>query len=92
MNADNTDQNQDGFGELLRCPASAILGRRGDARPESVKFLLELLRMFHMVLGITPAKPEHERRYLLLWTVALVLVILIMVGVALLVVPRIIQH
>jgi hypothetical protein len=48
--------------------------------------------MFHMVLGITPAKPEQERRYLLLWTVALVLVILIMVGVALLVVPRIVHH
>jgi hypothetical protein len=61
------------------------------ARTLSVKFLLELLRMFHTVLGITPAKPEHERRYLLLWTVALVLVILIMVGVALLVVPRIIH-
>jgi hypothetical protein len=45
--------------------------------------------MFHTVLGITPAKPEHERRYLLMWTVALVLVILIMVCVVLLVVPRI---
>jgi len=56
-----------------------------------VKFLLELLRMFHTVLGITPARPEHERRYLALWTVALVLVILIMMGVALLVVPRIIH-
>jgi hypothetical protein len=54
-----------------------------------VKFLLELLRMFHTVLGITPARPEHERAYLLAWTVALVLVVLIMVGVVLLIVPRI---
>jgi hypothetical protein len=45
--------------------------------------------MFHTVLGITPAKPEHERAYLLGWTVALVLVILVMVGVVLLIVPRI---
>ena len=49
------------------------------------------MRMFHTVLGITPAKPEHERRYLLVWTVTLVLVILIMAGVVLLVVPRIIH-
>jgi len=56
-----------------------------------VKFLLELLRMFHTVLGITPARPEHERRYLLMWTVALVLVILTMVLVALVVVPRVVH-
>lgn len=56
-----------------------------------MKFLLELLRMFHAVLGITPAKPEHERRYLLLWAVALVMILLIMVAFALLIVPRVIH-
>jgi hypothetical protein len=47
--------------------------------------------MFHAVLGITPAKPEHERRYLLLWTLALIAVILISIATALLLVPRIMR-
>ena len=54
-----------------------------------VNFLLMLLRMLHTVLGITPPKPEHERRYLLLWTVSLIVVILISIGTVLLLVPRI---
>jgi len=56
-----------------------------------VNFLLQLLRMFHTVLGITPPKPEHERAYLFVWMGALVMVILIMVGFALLIVPRIMR-
>ena len=56
-----------------------------------MKFLLELMRMLHTVMGITPAKPEHERSYLLMWAVALLLVVLIMVGVVLLVVPRVVH-
>jgi len=93
MNADNGDQNSGCPRRAAPLPRRCYLGIGwATPGPESVKFLLELLRMFHMVLGITPAKLEHERRYLLLWSVALVLVILIMVGVALLVVPRIIHH
>jgi hypothetical protein len=57
----------------------------------TVNFLLQLLRMFHTVLGITPPKPEHERAYLLLWSGALVMVILIMVVFALLIVPHIMR-
>jgi hypothetical protein len=45
--------------------------------------------MLHTVLGITPPKPEHERRYLLFWTVSLIMVILIGIGAILLLVPRI---
>ena len=45
--------------------------------------------MFHAVLGITPAKPEHERRFLLLWTFAVIVVVLISIATALLLVPRI---
>ncbi|HEX4603447.1 MAG TPA: hypothetical protein VH724_05585 [Candidatus Angelobacter sp.] len=56
-----------------------------------MNFLLALLRMFHMVLGITPAPPEHERRYLLLWTVALMVVILIGIGTIVLLAPRIMR-
>ena len=47
--------------------------------------------MFHTVLGITPPKPEHERAYLLLWTAAMVMVLLIMVALVLLIVPRIMR-
>jgi len=56
---------------------------------DAVGFLLQMLRMLHTILGITPAKPEHERRYLLLWTVALIMVLLTGIACILLLVPRI---
>jgi hypothetical protein len=42
-----------------------------------MKFLLEMMRLLHAVLGITPAEPEHERFYLFIWigTFTLILVI-----------------
>jgi hypothetical protein len=43
--------------------------------------------MFHAILGITPAEPEHERRYLLLWTVTLTLIFLLGLASILLLVP-----
>ena len=55
----------------------------------AVNFLLQLMRMGHTILGITPARPEHERAYLLGWIVALLLVALIAVGLVLFLVPRI---
>ncbi len=33
----------------------------------SLKPLLEAMRAFHYVVGITTPKPEHERKILLLW-------------------------
>lgn len=54
-----------------------------------VKFLLQLMRMGHMILGITPARPEQERAFLLGWIVALVVVVLISVALMLFLVPRI---
>lgn len=54
-----------------------------------MKFLLQLLRMFHAVMGITPAKPEDERKFLLLWIGALAMIVLIAIGFVLLLVPRI---
>jgi len=33
----------------------------------SLKPLLEAMRAFHYVIGITTPKPEHERKILLLW-------------------------
>ena len=54
-----------------------------------MNFLLQLMRMGHTILGITPAKPEHERLFLLGWIAALLLVVLIAVGLVLFLVPRI---
>ncbi len=36
-----------------------------------MEFLFKIMRMLHAVVGITPAEPEHERAYLLLWLGAL---------------------
>ena len=54
-----------------------------------VNFLLQLMRLGHTILGITPPRPEHERAFLLGWIVALLLVALIAVGLVLFLVPRI---
>ncbi len=54
-----------------------------------MNFLLQLMRMGHTILGITPARPEHERAYLLGWIAALLLVALISVGLVLFLAPRI---
>ena len=54
-----------------------------------MKLLLELMRIFHSILGITPADPEHERAYLFLWLGVFVLILSIVVGCVFLLVPRI---
>jgi hypothetical protein len=56
-----------------------------------VEFLLKLMRLGHAILGITPAKPEHERAYLLGWTLSLLLIIAFAVGLLLLLVPKIMR-
>jgi hypothetical protein len=56
-----------------------------------VEFLLKLMRIGHAILGITPASPEHERAYLLGWTLSLLLIIGLTVGLLLLLVPRIMR-
>ena len=57
----------------------------------SLKPLLEAMRAFHYVIGITTPKPEHERKILLLWIA--VFFGLLGLGVALVVflIPRIFQ-
>ena len=47
------------------------------------------MRLGHMILGITPPRPEHERAFLLGWIAALLLVALLTVGLVLFLVPRI---
>jgi hypothetical protein len=59
--------------------------------PGSVEFLLKLMRMGHAILGITPAKPEHERAYLLGWTLSLIVIIALSMYLVLFLVPRIMR-
>jgi hypothetical protein len=54
-----------------------------------LNFLIQLMRMGHMILGITPARPEHERAFLLGWIVVLLLVVLASVALMLFLIPRI---
>jgi hypothetical protein len=56
-----------------------------------VEFLLKLMRISHAILGITPAKPEHERAFLLGWVLSLLLIIAMAIGLMLLLVPRIMR-
>lgn len=56
-----------------------------------MEFLLQLMRIGHAILGITPAKPEHERAFLLAWIVSLLLIVAMAIGLMLLLVPRIMR-
>jgi len=56
-----------------------------------VEFLLKLMRISHAILGITPAKPEDERAFLLGWIVSFVLIIALTVAVLFFLVPRIMR-
>lgn len=56
-----------------------------------MEFLLKLMRISHAILGITPAKPEHERAFLLGCIVSLLLIIAMAIGLMLLLMPRIIR-
>ena len=56
-----------------------------------MEFLLKLMRMGHTILGITPAKPEHERAYLLGWILSLLLITAFAIGLLLLLMPRIMR-
>jgi hypothetical protein len=47
------------------------------------------MRMGHIIMGITPPRPEHERAFLLGWIVALLLVALASIALILFLVPRI---
>jgi hypothetical protein len=55
----------------------------------TMKFLLELMRILHTLVGITPAEPEHERTYLLLWSGAFALIIVAVIAFVLIFMPRI---
>jgi len=54
-----------------------------------VEFLLKLMRISHAILGITPARQEDERAFLLGWIVSLVLIIALAVATFVFLLPRI---
>jgi hypothetical protein len=56
-----------------------------------VEFLLKLMRIGHAILGITPAEPEHERAYLLGWTLSLIVIVALSIALMLFLVPRIMR-
>jgi hypothetical protein len=55
-----------------------------------VEFFLNLMRISHAILGITPAEPKDERG-LLLWIVSLGLILAFTVTVLLFLLPRIMR-
>ena len=56
-----------------------------------MKYLLEIMRVFHYVVGITTPKPEDERKILFLWIGVLFALVLIALGTAVLVIPRVLR-
>jgi hypothetical protein len=49
------------------------------------------MRISHAILGITPAKPEHERAFLLGWILSLLLITAVGIGLLLLLMPHIMR-
>ncbi|HEY7404031.1 MAG TPA: hypothetical protein VIB39_10950 [Candidatus Angelobacter sp.] len=56
-----------------------------------MKYLLEIMRVFHYVVGITTPKPEDERKILFLWIGVLIALVLIAIGTAVLVIPHVVR-
>jgi len=56
-----------------------------------VKYLLEVMRLFHYAVGITTPKPEDERKILFLWIGILVGLIAMAVGLFLFIVPHVLR-
>lgn len=54
-----------------------------------MEFFLQLMRMLHAVLGITPAEPKQERTYLWLWVGAFALIFVVVAAFVVLFAPRI---
>jgi hypothetical protein len=80
------------FARCCEC-YSELINRNQQRRETSfpVEFLLNLMRISHAILGITPAKPEDERGLLLLWIVSLGLILAFTVTVLLFLPPRIMR-
>lgn len=58
---------------------------------DSMKALLQAMRMFHYMLGITAPAPKDERKILLLWITIILLLILLGVGFAFFIITRVLR-
>jgi len=56
-----------------------------------VKYLLEVMRLFHYAVGITTPKPEDERKILFLWIGILVGLVVMGVSLVLFIIPRVLR-
>lgn len=56
-----------------------------------LKHLLEAMRAFHYVIGITTPKPEHERKILALWIGIFIALLALGVGLVLFLIPRVMR-
>ena len=56
-----------------------------------MKALLQAMRMFHYMLGITAPKPEDERKILGLWIGIVLFILLLGVGFAFFIISRILS-
>jgi hypothetical protein len=57
----------------------------------SVKYLLQVMRLFHYAVGITTPKPEDERKILFLWIGILVGLVGMAAGLVLFLVPHVLR-
>jgi hypothetical protein len=57
----------------------------------TMEFFLQLMRLLHTVLGITPAEPKQERAYLLLWAGSFVLILMIVIASVVFLLPRVMR-
>ena len=56
-----------------------------------MKALLQAMRMFHYMLGITAPAPKDERKILVVWIATILLLILLGVGFAFFIISRVLQ-
>jgi len=54
-----------------------------------MRFLLQAMRLFHYMLGITAPDPKDERKVLLVWIATIVALILVGTAFAILIVPQV---
>jgi hypothetical protein len=82
---------------LLLCLPDAMLGAAPRRAPfcgkkrGQVKYLLEVMRLFHYMVGITTPRPEDERKILFLWMGILVVLVALAVGLFLFLVPHVLR-
>ena len=56
-----------------------------------MKFLLEAMRMFHYMVGITTPRREDEKKILFLWIGVVLGLVLLGVGAAFFLIPRVVR-